>query len=370
MKTGRNTKPTEEIRSLNFISSKEILETKKEKGYVIKDMMPLNSVNQFVAPTAGLKSIIATHLAIAVSNGKPFLGFKTKKMKVLYLDKENPRQTIAQRLNQMRTGLKIKRKQFPLFFLLKEGELINKEFVNNLKYHIEQEGIGLVIFDTLMRFNSEGDENNAKDINKVYASFLEIMGDTKCSILFLHHTSKDNLRYRGSSDIMGLCDTMFQIKRSSKKNGVYEDAKFTIENTKNRLGEINPINGEILFGEETIIFKVNDKFVEEVKSKINKTFLARAVICDFAKIICPTSNHEITRPEILAMIDNWNAKNISFAKDKKIVSRQIAAALQYLKLQKIFIDGQKAGVYRLNYEEKEQISKIISYIGEGNSVKE
>lgn len=341
--------------ALKFLTSTEILNTPKEKGFIVKNMIPLNSVNQFVAPTAGLKSIIASHLALAVSNGKPFLGFQTKKTVTLYLDKENPRQTIAERIKLMKKGMGLNRKKFPLFYLLKQGELLDPHFVENLKDYVEKNKVGFIILDTLMRFNSEGDENSAKDINQIYASFIKIMGETKCSILFLHHTSKDNLRYRGSSDIMGLCDGMFQIVRKDIKNG-----KFVLKNTKNRLGEINDISGEVLFSPTEIKFIITQEQETEEQADYDRFAFNRAFILKYAKETCPTELTTFTKAGLITEMEAWN----SDTHDKPIIQRSLERALDWLIKKKVLIKADKRGEYYYKPAQNECITKWTEEINQ------
>jgi hypothetical protein len=349
----------EELPKLNFLNSKEIINTPKEKDYLIKNMLPKNAVIQLLSPPANFKSIFALSIAVHIANGKDFLGFKTKKHNVAYLDKENNRQIIADRMKKICKGLNLKRKKFPTTFLLKEGMLDNPTFLEQLIEYVEEEAIGLIIFDTLVRFNS-GNENSSQDMNKLYQAFVKLQSNTGATILFLHHTNRMG-EFRGSSDLLGQVDCLYKIEKK------YKTTKFKISNEKNRMGELNDINGEILFGEDRInILKNEEEAIEEEKIRVNKFQLARAFVCDVGKTLCPSGNHSFTRQNILSTRVAWNSE---VCKDSKLGIRSIDSAIQSLKLNKVLLDSEKEGVYRLNYEKIEQISQYVSVIGEGNATK-
>lgn len=342
---------------LNFINSKQLMETPKEKGFVVQHIIQKNTVNQLLSPPASFKSLTAMYLAVCVSNKKDFLGFKTKKCSVAYLDKENNRQLLKDRLNGIVKGLKLRRKRFPLFFLLKEGMLDDENFVERLSDYIKENNVGLIIFDTLVRFNS-GDENSARDMNKIYEAFIKLQNETKAAILFLHHTNRKG-EFRGSSDLMGQVDTMFQIYRVKEAN------KFNIKNTKNRIGEINDIHAEIIFTEDSILFEKKEVEQEEEQEKYDKFVIARAFILDYAKEVCPTSVHPFKRADLLVALNAWNAEK---EKDKQISKRLVDKTIKYLKDKRILRKGDKRGEFFLNNAENDKISQWISPLGLGNAL--
>lgn len=353
---------TEEIepenQALKFLSSKELMNTPKEKGFIIQHLIQKNTVNQLLSPPANFKSITALTIAVCVANGRDFLGFKTKKFPVAYLDKENNRQLLRDRLNNIFTGLNLRRKVFPLFFLLKEGMLDNPEFVKKLSDYIEQNKIKLVIFDTLVRFNS-GEENSARDMNKIYQAFVELQKTTQTAILFLHHTNRQG-EFRGSSDLMGQVDTMFTIHRKNTSG------QFTIVNTKNRMGEINDINAEMVFSDDSITMERSEEASEEEeKQRYDKFQIARAIVLDFAKNECPTLTHWFDRADLLMVLKAWNAEQ-----DKKntISQRLLDNVLKHLIKIKILRKGDKRGQYFFNNAENEHINKWIGVIGLGKSI--
>ena len=357
----RKNKEIEEkpLNKLNFVSTKEIMSLKKEKGFIIDEMLQQNTVNQLLSPPAHFKSLLALRMAVAVSNGKEFLGFKTKRYPVCYLDKENNKQMLRDRLVGIFQGMGLKRKKFPLFFLLKEGMLDDDRFVEQLSAYIEENKVKLVIFDTLVRFNS-GEENSAKDMNKIYQAFIKLQQKTEAAILFLHHTNRAG-EFRGSSDLMGQVDTMYSVTRNPKTT------QFKLVNTKNRCGEINDITGEIEFLEDgTITVIRNDEIGEEEETnKYDKFSMARAFILDFASSDTTMVGALFERAELMTALDAFNLEQGS---GQQISKRLVDKVINYLKKIKILKEGDKRGQYMLNADESEKINKWISPIGEGNAL--
>jgi len=247
---------------------------KKDNRYLVKDFLYPQTVNMLYSPPAQFKSITAMHLAMQVSTGKPFMGLKTKKNPVLFCDKENNDQIIKDRLQRLRRGQNIKRKDFPLWFLTRNGDLNDPVFRKELENAIQEHGIKLLVFDTLHRF-ADYEENRADDINRLYTCVLQpIIDKHDCSIIFLHHTTKEGV-YRGSSDLFGMLDTAYSVRRTKQSKN------FKLICEKSRFGEIEKLYGMIDFGQDYIKFiRLNEeekdkesrtKFMEVVK-KIGEIF--------------------------------------------------------------------------------------------------
>ena len=220
---------------------------KPEKDYIIKDVIPVKSLIMVVSPPAQFKSLIIVNMAICISKGKKWLGHRTKPKGVLICDRENNETIVAQRWKQMRRGLRIRKKDVPLYYLPRtEGDLLKQEFINNLSQTIQSKNIKLLIFDTLHRYG-DYQENSADDLSRLYTqSLAPLIDSTGVTIIFLHHTTKQG-QYRGTGDFKGMCDLVYEIKRT--KNSNY----FTFNNSKGRMGERDSIKG---------LFEFSDKYIK------------------------------------------------------------------------------------------------------------
>jgi hypothetical protein len=95
----------------------------------------------------------------------------------------------------------------------------------------------LVIFDSLVRFH-HANENDASEMSKVLGRLREIV-NSGVGVLALHHHGKAmsalELRARGSSDIVGICDVEYSLYKDREKNLV-------LQSVKSRRAPINPLN--------------------------------------------------------------------------------------------------------------------------------
>jgi len=261
-------KPKEEIvtTKLNFKKPTYFAKLKKDKRFIIDEVIYPGTINMLYSKPGEFKSLIALDAAISITNKRDFLGFTTKKYPIIYLDHENNEQIIKERLLMLCNGKKIKRKNFPLLFLVREGDLDNLSFVESLKKEIIENKVKLIIFDTLHRF-AQYEENRADDINRLYTKvFVPIVDECDCAILFLHHATKQG-EYRGSGDLLGMVDVGWSLKKWK------DDKGFTIENIKSRSREIMKINGQVERNDElltTTITRLGDAVDQNITKKGSK----------------------------------------------------------------------------------------------------
>jgi len=238
---------------------KDFENLKEDKNYLVEKVIYPKTVTMLYSPPGQFKSLLALSLAMSVAKGKEWMKFKTKKNNVLYCDKENNDQTLKSRLAMLYYGFDWKRKNFPMFILRRQGDLLDNRFMLKLRQVILDKKIKLIIFDTLHRF-ADYDENASDDINRLYTQVFQPLVETfGVSIIFLHHTRKDG-GYRGSGDFLGMVDTSYAVYRTGKT------PKFQIINEKARGGEIENVYGEIDFGEKFIRINRLNETVEKEKS--------------------------------------------------------------------------------------------------------
>lgn len=161
------------------------------------------------APKAG-KTTLAYHLAKAIGDGEPFLGFKTKPCPVLILALEEHPLDVQNRiviLGMSRSELIIH--SGPLKSSVGALEAIKKE--------IQKNNIGLVIVDTLARFWMVKDENSASEVGPATEAVLNLARTTGAAVLLLHHLRKtpgeEGDDIRGSGDIFAIVDAAFTFRR-------------------------------------------------------------------------------------------------------------------------------------------------------------
>lgn len=212
--------PFNEFNKLNF----------KKEDYVVKHFFTKGEINLFVGASELFKSFKCMLMASCIARGINYLDqFKTKKLRVAWLDKENSESLIQDRFRMIMRGLGI-RKLNNLYILPSNysGNLTDKEWLEQLLDFIEIYKIEVLFFDTMHRFG-DYKENSSDDINNFYLNCLLPIKKLGCSVVLIHHTTKQG-DFRGSSDIKGMIDNMFSVKKDK-----YQRYWFNFE--KRRAGE-------------------------------------------------------------------------------------------------------------------------------------
>jgi hypothetical protein len=78
----------------------------------------------------------------------------------------------------------------------------------------------VIVFDTLSRCLTGGDENSASDMGMAMAACDELRARTKAVVLLLHHTKKDGTVERGSSALRGAVDTIVTLQEDADERSL------------------------------------------------------------------------------------------------------------------------------------------------------
>lgn len=146
------------------------------------------------------KSFMLMELAIAIAEGLPWLGFKCKQGKVLFLNMEIDRNSCINRFYNIYDALKI----FPAN--------IDSIDIWNLRGHVRplnelvpvivkkaKSGYTAIMLDPIYKVMM-GDENSASDIAKLTNEIDKICRETGCALVYSHHHSKGIQGNRRSID--------------------------------------------------------------------------------------------------------------------------------------------------------------------------
>ncbi|MBU1974631.1 MAG: AAA family ATPase [Nanoarchaeota archaeon] len=351
------TQPQSVIKELTLKTYRDFENIKPDKNYLIEDYILPNSLIMVYSPPACFKSILVQYMVFCITTGKKWFGFKTKKFPVLVCDRENHETMIAERLNMIKKGLKVRNKDFPLYYLSRqEGDILNPNFIASLKKAITDYGIKLVVFDTLHRYG-QYDENSANDVSKLYTTcFSPLIDEMGVSILFLHHTTKNvkNAGFRGSGDFEGQCDVTFSVVRYGKSN------MFKIENVKHRRGELKPLEGVITFNEDTIHFETRTQ--QQKEEGINKLI---SLTNKVKHLFCSPST-ELKTSDVIFSLEQ---EEYEFSK------ATLKRCLKWLVDQEFLVKTKTRGPYKRNFATNDKISteetieetpqqRVLSYLRE------
>lgn len=177
----------------------------------------------YAQPGAG-KSLVALDLALAASQGRPWLSqYGIEQIGVLYLDEDGNND---HEINARLIAFGADQGNDRLHFGLHQGFRITsktarQEMINGcLKM-----GVGLVIMDSLTRLHdlAEGSSDGMKVVNAAIKDYTM----AGISVLILHHASKRGRGARGSSEIESGYDAIYRMEK-------VDDTTFRIINTKAR----------------------------------------------------------------------------------------------------------------------------------------
>lgn len=137
------------------------------------------------------KSFFLLELAIALSEGREFLGFKCQKSNVLYVNFEIDRASCADRIKKIYEALGITKPSphsFSIWNLRGHATPLDK-LVPKLIRRCKDRAFDCIILDPIYKIIT-GDENNASEMGYFCNQFDFICDGTGASVIYAHHHSK------------------------------------------------------------------------------------------------------------------------------------------------------------------------------------
>ncbi|MBI4610228.1 MAG: AAA family ATPase [Candidatus Rokubacteria bacterium] len=179
--------------------------------WIWEPFLPEGGLALLVAYMKVGKTTFAYALAVAVAQGRPFLGFPTMRGGVLLLALEEHPREVRRRLSRLNLG-----PEDPLY--VHEGPLTyTPATFEALRGFIREYGIRLVILDTLSMFWPVTDENANAEVIRSIKPLLALARDTGASVVLIHHERKaggeDGRGIRGGSALFGLVDQALLLDR-------------------------------------------------------------------------------------------------------------------------------------------------------------
>lgn len=250
--------------------------------WIVEGLVPRGATVALYSASGVGKSLFSLELAARVSGGGVFLGMKTTKTTVLYVDHENgPRTTIVPRLKSMGFApeqLKnLKVLSFPSMATL-DSEAGGLAIIRA----VAQFDAGLVVIDTVSR-TIQGEENS----NDTWLSFFrhtgKLLKEAEVAYVRLDHSGKDETKgQRGGSAKTGDVEIILQLTRTG-------GGKFMLSPEKDR-DQVLPHGGitfrrlrEPLRSERVLPTRAKDiegKFSADVQAKIDRT----NKVCEVLKV--------------------------------------------------------------------------------------
>jgi len=240
--------PVEDPKNRNFLKhiksfNKLLTMESKEVPCIVKGMIVEKAINVISARTAEGKSVFMMRMLKDIAIGAKFLNtYETKKQRILLIDMEMNENFL---IDRVKTILQDERPG-DIFYgsdLDIEKDYKNlKNLINGTDQYKDNGKYDMVVFDTLSLIHTR-DENSNSEMTNVLRAMMNLINDTGCTILFLHHHGKNTElsgahKSRGATVIIDKASSHLTIKKTL---GIIEDfgddQKFTmlIEQAKPRL---------------------------------------------------------------------------------------------------------------------------------------
>ena len=258
------------------IKINELIDKVIERNYIVDGMFYQNTINNIVGSAKAGKSFLSTQLAFCVQNGIDFLGHKTTKQDVLYIDFELDETELAERARNIYNKFSEYENLdgYSVLPLYKTWVHREESFIDLIDYIKEEKNrnpkLGLIILDCFYCFNI-GEENKAEDVEATLNRLNELRKDM--TVFYIHHTTKggvkngDELNSGSGSGVHGR--KVNQSLTIQEKDGVYtvknngRDFKGDIYKcTRDENGYFDLCDGRHILGGKTV--KVSE---DELKGK-------------------------------------------------------------------------------------------------------
>lgn len=219
----------EQLISVNHLSSI----TSRE--YLVKDLLLFGQVSMLAGPPNMGKTSVIASIAAHAALGETLGTRKVAHAATLYVAAEDP-QGVAERgaaVLKKRRSEALPFDVFPKSIDLTESSVMDW-FSKALDEHRRRNGIEklFLVFDTLNLCLGDGDENSSRDMGRAISNAQRIARQHNAHVMIVHHaTHSDPEKPRGSSAMIGNCDTLLTLNEAKTKTG---EAVIAVQQRKQR----------------------------------------------------------------------------------------------------------------------------------------
>lgn len=278
------------IREIGHLMAKEF----PEQMHLVDRLVPDAGFTIFSGAPRSYKTFVLLELARCVASGQPFLGhFSTQQANVLLIDEEN-----GERLLQQRIGLLGIDKDLPIFYTPTMGFTLTDESVESALRKCDENNIGLVIIDSLIRVHG-AEENSAKEMATVSRQLRKFTEHGVAVIVTQHHRKQGNFNggtgdaMRGSSEILAAADGHIGMSRKDK-------FYIRFDQTKQRYAvELEPFEVKVNADETNFSFE----FVGFLKAHADKDEILREAV-----VALLTEHTQLRQKDLLAKLAELDVK--------------------------------------------------------------
>jgi len=207
-----------------LVSLQELLdEPEEETPWVVEGLLPASGLSLVVGKPKVGKSTFARWMALAVAQGKPFLGLAVAQGPVIYLALEEKRGEVKRHLREMGAS-----GPEPLHFLL---EAAPEAAMAWLDREVRARKPVLIVIDTMQRFLRLSDLNEYAQVTNAIDPVLALARDTDAHVMLVHHARKGSGGRKGASGgdfdsilgstaIQGSVDTTIMLDQNGRNRAV------------------------------------------------------------------------------------------------------------------------------------------------------
>jgi len=220
---GRNMAPQGKKKRFQFESVASFLQRPAPK-WIIKDVLPQAELAIVFGASGSGKTFFILDMAVCISTGRAWRGLPVAGGGVAYVVAEGAG-GFRDRLQAYCHQYQIDPGGLPIHVLADAPNMMLNEDVKALGLELKALGpLSVVVMDTYARVMGGGNENDAKDVNKVVANCQLIHKLTGAIVILVHHSGKDGANgARGSSALRGAADAEIEITKTK----AYREAAIT-----------------------------------------------------------------------------------------------------------------------------------------------
>lgn len=216
---GRITFPKETVRALRSKPKFPLVRFgdhrwNKNTDYVIKGLIPGNSLGMVYGEGDAGKTFWVSHLALCVALGWEYRGHRVRQGTVVYCAFEGQEQ-YSNRIEAFRKHYLKKDLRVPFFTQPMTIELVSDVDALIKSIRLQVGGASLVVLDTL-RASMTGTDSSDEDMDAYFKAAQKIRQAFKCSVLIVHHSGHDKSRPRGSSVQRPALNYLIAVKKGKE----------------------------------------------------------------------------------------------------------------------------------------------------------
>lgn len=200
-----------------LLSLAELREQSRSVSWLVKNVIPGDSLGMVFGASQTFKSFIALDAALHVAHGLPWLGRRTKQGPVIYIAAEGGT-ALWKRIHAWHRARRIPYDNTPMTVVPVALDLAQDAW--KVVEATQAKGVTpvLVVVDTLSQ-TFAGEENSAQEV----AAYFRELGTRLralwgCAVMIIHHSGHSATdRPRGSTAMMANVDWMFGVHRDEKE---------------------------------------------------------------------------------------------------------------------------------------------------------